>query len=164
VRIEVHKIGQAVPKPSGLPVAGLPLLEAESYFVTRGKIRPVVVVSTGGIDASRFKARGSPWQTKPAVLVAPHYGVPPDGSRGGWNPGLARGSKKLSIHSTLFLPWPSTEGMRSSWSAKARSGSSLSLLLRQLLQELQLILMPLCGSLHEVRTNAVAILFGKRLD
>ena len=112
VRIEVHKIGQPVPKPSGLPVAGLPLFEGESYFVTRGKIRPAVVVSTGGIDASQFKARGAPWQTKPAVLVAPYYGVPPDGSRGGWNPELVERIQKAEYPQFVWdiLPPPSKGG------------------------------------------------------
>ncbi len=33
-----------------------------------------------------LRTRGARWQTAPTLLVAPYYGVDPDGTRGGWRP------------------------------------------------------------------------------
>jgi len=80
----------AFDKPSrgeGLPVAGLPLHPGESFLASRGKIRPCVVLSTGGTPVEKNLRRGGAgWQSAGTLLVAPYYGADPDGSRGGWNP------------------------------------------------------------------------------
>lgn len=70
-------------KPPPLPVAGLPHFPKERYLVSRGKVRPALVVS----DLVKYPAKekgASKWITAPSVLVAPCYGATPDGSRGGW--------------------------------------------------------------------------------
>ncbi len=86
VRIERYRMGQPMPKP-GLPVAALPLHEGESYFVQRGKIRPALVISTGGEEVSReLQRRATQWQIKPTALVAPYYGAESGSTRGGWHP------------------------------------------------------------------------------
>jgi hypothetical protein len=70
---------------SSLPVAGIPLFPNESYFVRRGKVRPAVVISLGGVAVA--SATGAPkWQTNRAFLVAPFYGADQDSSRAGWRP------------------------------------------------------------------------------
>ena len=85
-RVEPFRIGDRLP-PAGLPVAGLPQPAGEEYLVYRGKFRPVVVVSEGGPDIpGGLRTGGARWQTAPTLLVAPYYGVDPDGTRGGWRP------------------------------------------------------------------------------
>lgn len=68
-----------------LPVAGMPLHPGENYSVHRGKIRPAVVVSTGGPDVPRTQGAAR-WQTAHTLIVAPFYGAEAGGTRGGWHP------------------------------------------------------------------------------
>jgi hypothetical protein len=84
-RIEEFRIGDAPQVGGVLPVAGLPLHQGESYVVRRGKIRPVVVLSTGGPELHRAPGAAR-WQTSHTVIVAPFYGADPGGTRGGWHP------------------------------------------------------------------------------
>ena len=84
-RLEGFRVGDPTPEASHLPVAALPLREGESYLVQRGKVRPVVVVSTGGTAVPREVSGGSQrWQANRTLLVAPYYGADPGGTRGGW--------------------------------------------------------------------------------
>ncbi|MDI7269862.1 MAG: hypothetical protein QME96_17870 [Myxococcota bacterium] len=70
-----------------LPVAALPQFPGERRVAYRGKIRPALVLSTGGSDVpSALRVGGAPWQTSPTVLVAPYYGVERTEKRAGWNP------------------------------------------------------------------------------
>ena len=86
-RIEEFRMGDSARSVSTLPVAGLPLRENETFLVRRGKIRPAVIVAMPGdaIDPELRRSSAS-WQYRPAVLMAPYYGVQSDGTRGGWNP------------------------------------------------------------------------------
>ncbi len=84
--IEEFRVGQAMPDVSRLPVAGLPLREGETYLARRGKLRPCVVVATVGTPVERALTRGAAgWQSRPAVLLVPCYGVEAGRARGGWN-------------------------------------------------------------------------------
>jgi hypothetical protein len=74
-----------------LPVAALPQNPGESYFVYRGKCRPVLVVGTGGREVEPDLTRGSAkWQSSRTLLVAPYFSLEADGTRGGWNEELVR--------------------------------------------------------------------------
>ena len=84
-RIEQFRIGDPTHVAGILPVAGLPPHQGESYLVRRGKIRPAVVLSTGGPEVAR--AQGSArWQTAHTIVVSPFYGADAGGTRGGWHP------------------------------------------------------------------------------
>lgn len=68
-----------------LPVAALPDAPGEIRVLYKGKVRPVLVVSPGGPDIdSRLRIGAAKWQSAPAMLVAPAFGVAADGTRGGW--------------------------------------------------------------------------------
>ncbi len=79
-----------VRRPSALPhlpVAVLPQFPGEHRVAYRGKIRPALVLSTGGADVpSALRVGGAPWQTSATVLVAPYYGVERTDRRAGWSP------------------------------------------------------------------------------
>ena len=84
-RIEPFRIGDPPPPAGTLPVAALPLRDGEVYYVQRGKIRPAVVISSGGADIPREIRQGDQrWQSARTLLVAPFYGADPGGTRGGW--------------------------------------------------------------------------------
>ncbi|MBI3400631.1 MAG: hypothetical protein HY048_04350 [Acidobacteria bacterium] len=84
-RLEPFRIGDPPPAAGVLPVAALPLREGEIFFVQRGKVRPAVVLSTGGPEIPRAIAGGSErWQANRTLLVAPFYGADRGGTRGGW--------------------------------------------------------------------------------
>jgi hypothetical protein len=86
-QIEEFRTGDPTQNVSVLPVAGLPLRSGETHLVRRGKMRPVVVLATAGnVVDDRFKRDSASWQHRPALLVAPYYGVEADGTRAGWNP------------------------------------------------------------------------------
>ena len=79
-----------VRRPSSLPplpVAALPQFPGEHRVAYRGKIRPALVLSTGGADVPpALRVGGAPWQTSATVLVAPYYGVERTDRRAGWDP------------------------------------------------------------------------------
>lgn len=86
-RVEEFRVGDPPGDVSALPVAGLPLRGGETHVVRRGKTRPVVVVAMPGTPVEEsFRRNAASWQHRPAVLVAPYYGVQADGTRAGWNP------------------------------------------------------------------------------
>lgn len=75
------------PEEAFLPVAGLPTYPGEVRIIQRAKKRPAVVLSTGGAEVEgRLKIGAARYQTNRSVLVAPYYGVPRSGRRGGWRP------------------------------------------------------------------------------
>jgi hypothetical protein len=84
-RIEEYRIGDPQRRADVLPVAGLPLHPGESYAVHRGKVRPAIVLSTGGPEVPRPRGAAR-WQTAHTFLVAPLYGADAGGTRGGWHP------------------------------------------------------------------------------
>lgn len=86
-RIEEFRAGQPMPEVSPLPVASMPLRSGETYLVKRGKLRPAVVIAMEGVAVEdHLKRSGASWQHRPALLVAPYYGVEADGTRAGWDP------------------------------------------------------------------------------
>lgn len=88
ITIEPYRIGMGK-KPKTLPVPALPEWKGQRFIVSRGKIRPVVVVSTAGPDLPKELRSGlASYQTAPSMLVAPYYGADQDGTRGGYPPEL----------------------------------------------------------------------------
>ena len=86
--IEPYRVdGTAKTKP--LPVAALTLWKGERFVVARGKVRPVLVISTPGPRPPRSLTGGlASYQVSPTILVAPYFGATHDGSRGGIPEGL----------------------------------------------------------------------------
>jgi hypothetical protein len=85
-RLEQYRVGDPAPQIATLPVAALPVREGESYAVQRGKVRPVLIVSTGGTTIpAKVRVGQQRWQSSPTLLVAPYYGVDAGPSRAGWN-------------------------------------------------------------------------------
>jgi hypothetical protein len=70
--------------PPRLPVAAMPYVEGESWAVYQAKLRPALVLATGGAELPAEVARGLGWQAAPALLVAPYYGADPTERRRGW--------------------------------------------------------------------------------
>lgn len=69
-----------------LPVAALPQPPGERRLVHRGKIRPALVLSTGGTDIPpALRIGGARWQSSPSFLVAPYFGGEMSAQRGGWS-------------------------------------------------------------------------------
>lgn len=89
-RVEQLRISSPPTGPKGLPVAGLPQYPGEVWAVNRAKIRPGIVVCTGGADVPKDLRPGTvpKWQTAPTFLVAPCYGVEQTDARSGWHPPL----------------------------------------------------------------------------
>lgn len=73
-----------------IPVAALPLRQGESYSVYRAKVRPLLVVSVGGMDLPPELRRRIGSQGDPCILGAPYAGVDQTGKRGGWPPEFVR--------------------------------------------------------------------------
>jgi hypothetical protein len=70
-----------------LPVAALPSYPGEVHIVQRAKVRPALVLSTGGEDVpGALRIGAARYQTTPTMLAAPYYGADPGGNRGGWRP------------------------------------------------------------------------------
>jgi hypothetical protein len=83
-RVEPMDLSRSSPS-ARLPVAGLPLNPGERFGVYRGKVRPVLLFSEGGLVVEQeHRRRGAPWQTSSNLLVAPYYGADASASRGGW--------------------------------------------------------------------------------
>ncbi len=91
------------PEDQKLPIAALPVYAGESYGVYRAKVRPVLVIA-GDLPHVDKPTRGRQlrYQTDPAILVAPYYGVATDGRVGFKEPFLGR--IRPSIH--VGLPSP----------------------------------------------------------
>ena len=84
-RLDQFRMGDAYPVGGTLPVAALPVRPGEDLLVHRGKMRPCVVISTGGVIVdAQLRAGSQRWQSNPAVLLAPYYGADADGTRVGW--------------------------------------------------------------------------------
>jgi len=84
-RIETFRMGDPPAGIGTLPVAALPIRSGETYLVQRGKRRPAVVISTGGLPVPRELRPGKEhWQSARSLIVAPYYGAEPGGTRGGW--------------------------------------------------------------------------------
>lgn len=87
-RLEPFKPGSSS-RGGGLPVAAMPVLPGEAFLAAVGKVRPCLVISTGGLPVSnQLRPTGGSWQTSIRILVSPYFGVDADGSRGGWRPDL----------------------------------------------------------------------------
>lgn len=87
-RVEPLRV-KSPPPGARLPVAALPHYPGEVSAVYRAKVRPVLVVSTGGPDLPKPVRRGAAkHQTNPTFLVAPYYGADRGGRTGGWNEAL----------------------------------------------------------------------------
>lgn len=83
--IEPLRIGQPQRKPQ-LPVAALPAFGNEINAIYRAKKRPAIIICEGGEAVDKSLTRGKPkWQTSPAILVAPCYGIDEGAKRAGFN-------------------------------------------------------------------------------
>lgn len=112
-RLEEFRVGDAPPDESLLPVAALPVRPGETRVVRRGKVRPALVVATGGpVVASDLRRGAASWQSNPTLLVAPYYGADVGGTRGGWNPEFVRRIQHAEYSQYLWdnLPIGNTEG------------------------------------------------------
>lgn len=70
---------------STLPAAALTVPEGEKILAFRGKMRPALIISSGGKDISRNLIKEKPkWQTAPTILVVPYYGAERSGQRAGF--------------------------------------------------------------------------------
>jgi len=102
-RLEEFRVGDPAPDESTLPVAALPVHPAESRFVRRGKVRPCIILATGGPPVARELRRGAAsWQSNQTLLVAPYYGIDSDGTRGGWNPEFVRRIQRAEYSQYLW--------------------------------------------------------------
>lgn len=94
---------RATQKPvTGLPVAALPAFAGEVNAVYRAKRRPVVVLGVGPTIDPKTSGGGKGWQTDPMLVVAPYFGVPSDGSRGGWHPDFVRRIRHAEYPSYVY--------------------------------------------------------------
>lgn len=101
VRLQPLRVG-AIHQKSTLPVAALPEYEGEVRTVYRAKIRPVLVLSEGGVDVPReLRTGAAKWQTAPTLLVAPYYGVS-SGPRAGWRPDFVTRIRRCEYPQTLW--------------------------------------------------------------
>lgn len=92
-----------------LPVAALPEFPGETRVVLRAKVRPAVVLSTGGAQVPRgFRAGGARWQTGRCLLVGPFYGTERDGNRGGWTPELVERIRRAEYPQYVWDHLPNT--------------------------------------------------------
>lgn len=83
----LEPLQRTLPPAAKLPVAGLPHYPGEVRLVLRAKRRPVLVLSTGGLDIPRSLRIGAArYQTNPTLIAAPYYGADQGGSTGGWKP------------------------------------------------------------------------------
>jgi hypothetical protein len=108
--VEPLRIGAPRRAPR-LPVAALPANPGEVRAVYLGKVRPVLVVSSGGPEVPRvFRLGAARWQSTPSILVAPSFGVAADGSRGGWRPEFVERIRKCEYPQYIWdrLPLPGT--------------------------------------------------------
>ena len=102
-RLQAFRIGDPPPAAGLLPVAALPLRDGETYLVQRGKVRPAVVLSTGGTDVpTAIRGGRERWQAARTLLIAPFYGADPGGTRGGW-PSSFNESEERNTHSTCGI-------------------------------------------------------------
>ncbi len=101
-RLEPLRISQA-PQGPRLPIAALPSFPGEVRTAYRAKIRPVLVVSTGGPDIPRSLRSGAArWQFAPTLLVAPYYGADPRLRRGGWRADFVRRIRRCEYPQYLW--------------------------------------------------------------
>ncbi|NQT11699.1 MAG: hypothetical protein HQ582_03050 [Planctomycetes bacterium] len=98
-----------------LPVAGLPRLAgAESFLAHRGKRRPCLVIGTpSGPEVARSLVRGRASSLRHRfVLVAPYYGVKPEG-REGCPPAFAERIRHAHYPQFFWDILPMTSGQES---------------------------------------------------
>jgi hypothetical protein len=86
-QFEISPLSVNQPKPRiKLPVAGMPVYDHEVLTAHRSKLRPALVLSTGGLAVEKAVRQGKPsWQTAPTILVAPYYGADEGGKRSGFS-------------------------------------------------------------------------------
>ena len=69
-----------------LPTAAFPEFEGEVRTVYRAKKRPMLVISTGGLEIPKKIIKDKPrWQTDPTILAAPYYGASESSKRAGFS-------------------------------------------------------------------------------
>ena len=110
-RLEPFRIGDPPSAVGPLPVAALPLREGETYFVQRGKVRPAVVLSTGGPEIpTTIRGGRERWQANRTLLVAPFYGADRGGTRGGWPAPFVDRIRRAEYPQYVWDQLPSTVG------------------------------------------------------
>lgn len=103
----IKKVNQGeVQQASRLPVAGLQSFEGEVFLVRRAKIRPAIVLGVKLNELPKELTRGATkrW-THPTAIVAPCYGVLPDG-RAGLSPPLLQRVRRCEYPNYLYLHLP----------------------------------------------------------
>ena len=98
-----------------LPAAALTIPEGEKILAFRGKIRPALIISSGGEAISQNLIQGKPkWQTAPTILVVPYYGVEGREKRAGFSKEFVERVKKAEYPNfywdTLPIRGHETEG------------------------------------------------------
>jgi hypothetical protein len=112
-KLEEFRVGDPPPDESLLPVAALPVHPGESRIVRRGKVRPALVVATGGPPVPKeLRRSAASWQSNQTLLVAPFYGGAADGTRGGWNPQFVQRIQRAEYPQYLWdvLPIGGSDG------------------------------------------------------
>lgn len=106
-RIEPFRVSDPAPK-SRLPIAALPQFPGEQYLVSRGKLRPAVIVGLGGVALPKSLKGGTSanWPTSPTLLVAPYYGTEASQSRSGWKPELVSRIRRAEFPQYLWDKLP----------------------------------------------------------
>jgi hypothetical protein len=71
-------------RTKSLPVAALPEWPGTRFIISRGRVRPVLVLTEAGpVPAKSLVSGVAPYQVRPTVLVAPFFGADQDGTRSG---------------------------------------------------------------------------------
>lgn len=87
---------QSRPADQKLPIAAFPNYAGESYTVSRGKVRPVLVVASEFDSVEKLlMKRQLKYQIAPAIIVAPYYGVS-SGTSVGFKPEFVKRIKQLA--------------------------------------------------------------------
>lgn len=87
---------ESKPCDQELPIAAFPNYAGESYTVSRGKVRPVLVVASTFESVEKLlMKRQLRYQVAPSIIVAPYYGVT-SGSRVGFKPEFVKRIKQLA--------------------------------------------------------------------
>lgn len=104
----------AVMRPNGLPVAGIPCFPKEARGVYRVKKRPALILALPGDEVPKGLLMGKPrHQTLPTFIIAPYYGGDENtGTRAGFSEAFLERVRRLEYLRFFWdkLPITGSEG------------------------------------------------------